>query len=134
MAEWPHEKYLAAVEIADGIVKEVISFEIDEPWTNTFKACCLFFFISRTGTKSWERISLAFRKKITWQDCTNISFNWRAAKRWNGHHFYMEISDDNHLQNVIELTLFCMVGAGELKCIQVDKEEKIDPSKLLKAV
>lgn len=133
MAEWSHEKYLAAVEIADEIVTEVTYFKIAEPWSKIFKACCLFLFIVRTGMISWERISLAFRKKISWQDCTNISYNWRAGKRWDGHRFSINISD-NELTNIIELTLICMVGAGDIKCTEIKEQIGSDPSTLLKAV
>jgi hypothetical protein len=133
MGEWTLEKYLAAVEIADEIVDQVTSFKIADPWTPTFKACCMFFYIARTGQPIWDRISLAFRKKITFQECTQMSYNWRRGKRWDGHHFTLQISEDE-LENIVELTLFCMVGAGEIRCTQAEDTGEIDPSKFMKAV
>ena len=83
--------------------------------------------MSRVGTNRYDKMVMAFRKRITWQEFRGFVYNWKRYKRYERGQFYMDFHEDDELANVIELTLFCMLAAGEITCIEIEAEKPADP-------
>lgn len=129
-----YKPYKRALQVADRIVEQVISFNIDKPWSLTFKACCVFFFMAEMGTNRYDKIVFAFRNKIAWSECQKFVYNWKRFGRYKSGKFNFDFNPDNPIANVIELTLLCMLAADEVTCVEVSEEKSSDSSYFLKAV
>lgn len=124
------KEILEEKELGRKIKEEVKSWNIADENDLTYAACVVFFFMARTGISSRYIIAHRLRYRA-WPGEWKINrfiLNWFKAGRYSfcENKFTFDFSEDNELANKIELTLFSMLGAGKVICIEAEEDDIIE--------
>lgn len=98
-------------EVVANIRKSLLEINMGEPQELSFKAAVIFMFICVTGIKKTS--SIAYRTGYDIIEVRTIFDNWCKNGILCDGKFDVEFTDAA-FENVIELTLISLVGAGEL--------------------